>query len=320
MGYKGSSGSWDASAALVKAILIASSQPPLFRAAPEAPPHVLAGLDIPNLYSCYGRPALLRALGISDISLAQPVEKRCSCNGNNSLLFESAAAVNRDISSAQAIRRRYGADYGNYCAPWNRMTDGREQRCDNIAAANAADRAAASGGNESVRAAAVAAALAADLGVQCCQAWCFVSCDCVGAQPFRPPGAAEPVNGLCASRSVCSDVPDDIIFCPWAHFESGLGTGSRSFIKDHSTTEGGYNPSDLMESVNPAGGALAEGESVEYVMAIVAADSARPLVVTLVWTGKLCIPALIFSFLVKCLVMMKVLKEKKSQFNRMLLE
>jgi hypothetical protein len=243
---------------------------------------VLKGLNIPNSFSGYGRPALLRALRVVDYGLAQPVEDRCSCDGNNARLFAAAVAAN--ISSDQAVRR-YGADYGKYCAPWNRMTDGRQQRCDNIAAANAADRAAAAGGNESVRAAAVAAALAEDLGVQCCQAWCFVPCDCAGARPFRPPGAAAPVNGLCSSRLGCSDVPDAIVFCPWAHAESALSTGSQVFIKDHSILGGGYDPGGLMESFNPAGGALAEGESLDYVMAITAADSSQPLVVALVWTG-----------------------------------
>jgi hypothetical protein len=239
---------------------------------------------IPNVFSGYGQPALLRALRVIDFGMAQPVEDRCLCHGNNSRLFDAALAAN--ISFSQAVRR-YGSDYGKYCAPWNRMTDGRQQRCDNIAASNAADRVAASGGNESERAAAVAAALDAELGVHCCQSWCFVPCDCVGAHPYRPPGAAAPVNELCASRLSCSDVPDAIVFCPWAHAESALSTGTQVFIKDHSILGGGYDSGGLMESINPTGGALAEGESIDYVMAITAADSSRPLIVVLVWTGLL---------------------------------
>ena len=271
--------SWDPSAALVKAVLIAGSQHMLLRALPDDAPANIDTLATPNPQYGFGRASLFQALRLIDLTVAGSAEE-CTCSGKNSLLFntpEGSAARAATIST-------YGIDYGIRCAAWNDMSDGRPQRCNTIAASNAISRATALGLNSTEQLAFVEQANA-ELGPDCCRSWCFVNCTCNNSQPFYPPGVTEPIPGLCIS--LCTDDWDSIEFCPWANTDAGLGLGARTFARDHVLTAGNYDPVALLESYNLGGGAIAEGEAIDFVLAITGATNKQPLVVALVWTGIL---------------------------------
>mmetsp|Transcript_3254 Transcript_3254/g.9231 ORF Transcript_3254/g.9231 Transcript_3254/m.9231 type:complete len:777 (-) Transcript_3254:16-2346(-) len=260
MGGNGISPSYDASAALIRAILITASQVVNGVAAVDGSIRDSSTDFLPNRRVGFGRVELLSVLRITkDVALSSG---ECSCIGKT--------LVN-DLA-------RFGPDYGSSCNSWNSM-DERAQRCDTIFPLLAAK------GN---------------LGPWCCQSWCFVDSTCTSAVAFpvaaRPNSDAEGFenfSNIFVSYDICKDNAAKLDSCIW---RTGGGViDVRTIARDHVLNQGSrggttYDPAREGETVVPSGGSIANNETFIYVVGAAPPQGAGPqsdatkFVVTLTWT------------------------------------
>jgi hypothetical protein len=297
-GYKGFSPKYEPSAALVKAMLIASADEMQSVMAMNGSKLNIETLPVPNRYVGFGRPRLLNVLQVYAIDektdtapesidtkmdeeeseVKVDPRRMCNCSRNNTLLFSKdlfskwgadpaqlQAAIELDPNSI-----RFGSDYGTKCAPWNAMPDKRIQQCNTIFQENPAAR------------------QAPPLRVYdpevfddtCCVSWCFVDKTCPLAQEWGE------VPGMYYSTEICEQ---DQQFEQECRFQDiSMKRQIRTAVFDHSITSRTYLPesynltntpvscglnnskgscefANFESDYNPKKGSIAQGENITYI-------------------------------------------------------
>ncbi|EKX36768.1 hypothetical protein GUITHDRAFT_145509 [Guillardia theta CCMP2712] len=141
---------WSPSAALVKAVLLASADKMLKKEEASGERTDISSLSLPNPYEGFGR---LHLLNVIQLNEQTPLTDRCTCLGSNDLLF--SPANDPDGKRKQLL----GPNYGKTCAPWDK---------------NLCNETLVGGGEPDI---------------SCCKSWCWVSPTCQVAIPSpRYPG------------------------------------------------------------------------------------------------------------------------------------
>lgn len=250
------------SAALVKAMLVASAEPMRgiadgtgvrdFSTVPKSSASVEGGYGAIRLDSVL-RMAADEPRGYAPVEPQREAETlNCECNNSNAILMQSVAGA----------LERFGDDYGKSCRAWHSGAGPRS--CGALYMDTPEQRPAPPG------------ALTAELDVSCCMAWCFVRPECPSAQPWSL------APGMFYSFKTCADDPAEVESCPWQHREV------YTVARDHTVLT---LPEDVDDAVVfvaemfPLGhGAITQGETVTYTVYIHGTSPFHPLSVVMTYT------------------------------------